>query len=78
MSYDPCCRWTSRKQAVLLTVTCFISEKRILLETSTMLSCRNFRRSHRGLKNRKPVDRRKISYRVIRETIKNENLKIND
>lgn len=32
------------------TVTCFISENRILLGTSTMLSCRNFLRSLRGLR----------------------------
>lgn len=32
-----------------LTVTCFISENRMRLGTSTMLSCRNFLRSHSGL-----------------------------
>lgn len=30
-------------------MTCFISENRILLGTSTMLSCRNFLRSFSGL-----------------------------
>lgn len=41
-----------------LTVTCFISENRMRLGTSTMLSCRNFLRSHSGLENVTAVGRR--------------------